>query len=146
MGPKGDDGDGGKITSFFKPRPKADHGSDERPALAEKPSKASNKRKLEADPSVTEVKEKLQKLGSEVSELVSGMGQSWLEALEVEVAKPYFTSLRCSGTQRTDEVVFPPQPVPGEGAIGGCGAPIHGAGLGLDRQDGHQRHEGRHSR
>ena len=92
MGPKGDADDGGKITSFFKPRPKVDH--DDRPALAEKPNKVSNKRKFEADPSVTEVKEKLQKLGSEVAELVSGMGPSWLEALEQELAKPYFTSLR----------------------------------------------------
>ena len=104
MGPKGDADDGGKITSFFKPRPKVDCSSDDRPALAEKPNEVSNKRKFEVDPSVTEVKEKLQKLGSEkekleklgseVTELVGGMGPSWLDALEQELAKPYFTSLR----------------------------------------------------
>ena len=91
MGPKCDAGDEGKITSFFKPRPKVDRSSDDRPALAEKPNKVTNKRKFEADPSVTEVKEKL---GSEVTERVSGMGPSWLDALEKELAKPYFTSLR----------------------------------------------------
>ena len=96
MGPKGDAGDGGKITSFFKPRPKVDLSSGEQP---EKPSKVSSKRKLLDDPSVTEVKLKVQKLGRELEELVSGMGQSWLSALEQEVAKPYFASLRCSVLQ-----------------------------------------------